>query len=169
MTRRFIAFLALAAAFALGIALDRTAQMHDVRAASINPSQGYTIHVDAEKHFGDAHPGEVAHHWCKAVAGGMTECQIYESDTADAHLVAVETIVPTKTWQAMPASEKAYWHYHRTEIPRVNAKTPDMTPDEAKKLVEALNETYGKVYVLWDPMSTNDMPLGTPTVSVLKE
>lgn len=167
MTRRFLAFLALAGAVCLGVALDRSVALYEVHAASINPSQGYNIHVDAEKHFGDAHPTEVAHHWCKNVAGGMIECQIYQSDTADAHLIAVETIVPKNTWQGLPAQEKALWHYHREEIPKVNAKTPDMTPDESKKLVDSLNETYGKVYVLWDPMSTNNMPMGQPAVSIL--
>lgn len=135
-------------------------------ATSVSPAQGWTIHIDAEKHFGDAHPSEIAHHWCKQV-DGMLECQIYDADTSSAHLVAVETIVDPATYRAFDNDERSKWHYHRDEIPKVNAKTPDMTPDEAKRLVADLTETYGKVWVLWDPASQSK-PVGTPWVNVLK-
>lgn len=41
-----------------------------------------------------------------------------------------------------------------------------MTPEEAKKFVAELNESYGKVWVLWDPQTTPD-PVGTPVVSIV--
>ncbi|MBV9333238.1 MAG: DUF1264 domain-containing protein [Candidatus Eremiobacteraeota bacterium] len=136
-------------------------------AASTNPTQGWTLHIDAQKHFGDAHPGEIAHHWCKPVSGGLTECQIYDGDSADARLVAVETIVAPATYKSFPPDEQAYWHWHKVEIPKVNATLPDMSPAEAAKTVAAMTDTYGKVWVLWDPM-TNSNPVGTPTITILK-
>ncbi len=39
------------------------------------PSDGWTLHIDAKMHF----PGKsdmIAHHYCKPVAGGLTQCQI---------------------------------------------------------------------------------------------
>jgi len=69
-------------------------------------------------------------------------------------LVAVETIVQPGTYKGFSSDEQAKWHYHKTEIPKVDAKTPDMTQAEAAKLVAQLSPTYGKVYVLWDPMTS---------------
>ena len=155
--------------FALGIATSRVlAPGAAANAASINPSAGYTIHIDAQKHFGDAHPTEIAHHWCKAIAGGMIQCQIYDSDTADAHMVAYETIVSPSVYKSFTPEEQALWHYHKTEIPKVNASMPDVSPADAQKMVAQISDTYGKIWVLYDPMSTNNLPTGQPTVTVLK-
>lgn len=130
------------------------------------PSQGWTLHVDAEKHFGD-HPSEIAHHWCKAVANGLTECQIYSSDAPNAQLVAVETIVGPATYQSFSPGERAMWHYHKDEIPKVNATMPDLSPAQAAKTMNSIMDTYGKVWLLFDPQSTNDQPTGQPTVTLL--
>jgi len=167
MKFRLSLIFTLIAVLAIGIVLGRLMAPQTANAKSISPTTGWNIHIDAIKHFGDAHPSEVAHHWCKSVAGGLLECQIYNADSADAHLVAIETIVPTATWKTFTPEEQALWHYHRDEIPKVDVKAPDMTPAEAKKTADSLMETYGKVYVLWDPMATNDMPLGQPVVTIL--
>lgn len=158
----------LAIAFGVGMLAGR---MHTAlpvaQAATTTPTTGWDLHIDAQKHFGDAHPTEIAHHWCKPVQGGLTECQIYDSDAPDARLVAVETIVSPATYQSFSPTEQALWHYHKVEIPKVNATLPDMTPDQAAKTLAAMSETYGKVWLLWDPMS-NVNPTGTPIVVVLK-
>ena len=135
-------------------------------AAHGTPSNGWTIHIDALKHFPN-HPNEWAHHWCRAIAGspGMLECQLYPSDDANAALVGTEVIVPTATWKTMSPKEQAMWHYHKTEIPKVNAQMPDVSPAEAKKMGAGLMETYGKNFILWDPMD-NKLPLGQPVVGV---
>jgi Protein of unknown function (DUF1264) len=157
----------LALAFGCGLFLGRLHAALPAAAASTNPTTGWTLHIDAQKHFGDANPTEVAHHWCKTVAGGLIECQIYDSDAPDARLVEVETIVSPAVYKSFSPSEQALWHYHKVEIPKVNATLPDMTPDEAAKTIAAITETYGKVWMLWDPLA-NANPVGTPTVVVLK-
>jgi hypothetical protein len=137
-----------------------------MKAAVTSPANGFTLHIDAKRHF----PGNlnlVAHHWCRPAAGGITECQLYESDAPNARLVGVETVVPTATWKTFNKSEQALWHYHRVEIPKVSASMPDMSPAEAKKVAASMMETYGKVYLLWDP-SANDQPVGKPFVNILK-
>jgi hypothetical protein len=128
------------------------------------PTTGFTLHIDALRHF-PAHPNEVAHHYCKALSG-MFECQIYDSDGPKAHLVEIEMVVPTATWKTFPPAEQKLWHYHRVEIPKVSATLPGMAPADAAKVVASLMETYGKVYQIWDPMTTK-MPMGQPTVAVL--
>ncbi|MBV8490483.1 MAG: DUF1264 domain-containing protein [Candidatus Eremiobacteraeota bacterium] len=166
--RKLSVLALLVAGFGLGLLV---ARIHPgaVDAASINPSEGWTIHIDAQRHFGDANPTEIAHHWCKPVSGGMLECQIYDSDTANARLVEVETIVQPATWKSFTAGEQALWHYHKDEIPKISATLPDMTPDQAKAAVASILDTYGKVYMLWDPKSTPDgNPIGQPSVVVLK-
>lgn len=164
---KFVFVLAVCAAFGFGMMLPRP-HFNAAAAASAGPTQGWNLHIDAEKHFGDAHPAEIAHHWCKPVSNGLTECQIYNSDAPDAQLVAVETIVAPAAYKAFPAQEQAMWHYHKDEIPKVNARLPDLSPAEAKKVVESISDSYGKVWVLYDPMATNGMPIGQPSVTVLK-
>lgn len=164
--------VALCLAFLIGLVMPRVSgnavAQTPAPAAMAGPTQGWTIHIDAEKHFGDAHPTEIAHHWCKPVAGGLIECQIYDSDNADARLVAMETIVTPAAYRSFPANEQALWHYHKDEIPKVNAKLPDMSAAQAKQFVAQITDTYGKIWLLFDPMATNNMPTGQPTVVVLK-
>ena len=161
--------LALVAALTYATAV----QLHQTQpvAAAMHgtPSAGWTIHIDAQKHFPN-HATEWAHHWCRPVSGsvsGMLECQIYASDDSNAALVATEVIVPPAAFKAMNAKERAYWHYHKNEIPKVNAKMPDVSASQAKAMVAKLIDTYGKVFVLWDPMD-NKAPIGAPVVNNLE-
>ncbi len=157
------------AAFVAGLLVPRPAG--PAQAADntpVSPAQGWNLHIDAQKHFGDTHPDEIAHHWCKPVSNNVTECQIYSSDSADAQLVAVETIVGPAMYNAFSKSEQAVWHYHKDEIPKVNATLPGKTPAEAKQIVDSISNTYGKIWLLYDPMTTNGMPTGQPTITVLR-
>lgn len=129
------------------------------------PSEGYALHIDAEQHF----PGNektIAHHYCKQVRGDIFECQLYDADTPNARLVGVEVVVPTAQWQSFSPTEQAVWHYHKEEIPKVNAKLPDLSEAEAAEVAKSLEETYGKIYLLWNP-TVNTEPLGNPSVTVL--
>lgn len=160
--------VALAAAFIAGVTVPHIVRAGAATPAQTGPTQGWNLHIDAEKHFGDANPTEIAHHWCKPVSNGVTECQIYSSDAPNAQLVAVETIVGPATYKSFPASEQAVWHYHKDEIPKVNATLPGMTPQQAKKVIDSISDTYGKIWLLYDPMATNNMPVGRPSLVVLK-
>ncbi len=134
-------------------------------AAKPRPSDGYMLHIDVKLHF-PGKPDMIAHRWCKPVAGGLIECQLYDSDNADARLVGVEVVVPTATYNSFTAAEKGMWHYHKTEIPKVQATLPDLSPEEAAKVVKSIEETYGKIYLLWDP-SRSKLPTGTPSATIL--
>jgi hypothetical protein len=102
-----------------------------------------SLHIDAKMHF-PGRPEMIAHHWCKAVAGGLVECQLYDSDNADARLVGVEVVVPSATFKSLVAAEKAMWHYHKTEIPKVSATLPDLSPAEAAKVAKSLRRPMAR-------------------------
>ena len=129
------------------------------------PYDGFTLHLDAKMHFPGDH-AMIAHHYCKNVANGMIECLIFDSEAADAHLVGIETIVSPDVYTSFDSEEQALWHYHKTEFPKVEATLPDLSVEVAAKVVAAAEETYGKVYLLWDP-SVDDLPVGQPIVRIM--
>lgn len=164
---KYLYVLALIGAFVMGLTIQRAFTQPAAAAAAATPADGWTLHIDADQHFGDAHPNEIAHHYCKAVAGGILECQLYDSDAPNARLVGIETIVPSKTWAAFSADEQALWHYHKTELAKIHATLPGMSPAQAAKTIAMITPTYGKLFIIWDPLS-NPNPVGQPTVVVLK-
>jgi hypothetical protein len=76
-------------------------------------------------------------------------------------------IVSPETYKAFSAAEKARWHYHKTEIPKVSATLPDLSPEEAARVVKKIEGTYGKVYLLWDAGKGRPAE-GQPSLSILK-
>lgn len=54
----------------------------------------------------------------------------------------------------------------RVEIPLVAATLLGMSPEEAAKVLKQIEDTYGKVYLLWDP-ALQSLPTGKPSVVVL--
>ena len=165
---RFAVYLCVIGLAAAVIGLLSMQSPSTVNAMSMgNPTGGYSLHIDADKHFGDAHPGEIAHHWCKAISTTLTECELFDSDGPHARLVGVETIVPSSVWKTFPPAEQALWHYHRVELQKVHATLPDTPKDQQAKVVAAIRETYGKVYILWDPMSSK-YPMGQPSITILR-
>ena len=136
------------------------------RADATKPTDGWSLHIDAKLHF-PGKPEMIAHHYCKPVSGGLTECQLYDSDAADARLVGAEVIIAPEVYKKFTAAEKKMWHYHKIEIPTVSATLPDLSQEEAAKVVKSIEETYGKIYLLWDP-GVATVPTGRPTVTILK-
>jgi len=126
------------------------------------PTEGYTIHVDAREHVA-SQPELIVHHWCKPLPSGTVQCLLYDSDDPDARLIGTETVVSAELYQAFSESEKADWHYHKEEIPAVDATFPDLSQAEAQELTTALEETYGKVVIFWDP--ADPAPIGAPVVT----
>ena len=80
---------------------------------------------------------------------------------------STKEIVPTATYNTFSKDEKANWHYHKDEIPKVEATLPDVAAEDAGAIVKSIEETYGKIYLLWDP-SKSDLPVGKPSITVLK-
>ncbi len=151
--------------FALALCLGTAAAAEKETQAAIKPTDGWTLHIDAKRHVPKM-PEMIAHHYCKNVSGGLIECQLYDGDKADARLIGVEMVVDAATYDKFSKKEKALWHYHKTEIPKVEAVLPDLSPEEAAKTVKDLENTYGKIYILWNPAKT-ESPVGKPVISIL--
>jgi hypothetical protein len=160
---RNLATLFLAFVFSVLLACPVFAQEGAAPQAT-KPTEGWALHIDAKKHI-PKKPDVVVHHYCKPVSEGLTECQLYDSDKPDARLIGIEVVVDKETWNKFSKKEKALWHYHKVEIPKVEAVLPDVSPEESAKIMKGMEETYGKVYILWDP--TKKEPLGQPQVSIL--
>ena len=150
----------------VAIADKATKAMKPEATMAMKPNEGWALHVDAKMHFPNM-PEMIAHHYCKPVSGGLTECLLFDSDMPDARLVGIEVIVSAEIYKKFSKKEKALWHYHKTEIPKVGATLPEHSPEEAAKIVKSMEETYGKVYLLWDP-GKGAFPMGKPMVHILK-
>lgn len=125
------------------------------------PTTGWTIHIDAKRHIaGDL--DAIAHHYCKGgLPGGVTACQLYDSDENNARLIGVEFIIDADAYAALPETEQALWHHHKEEIGQVDPTLPDMTEEEAEEFVKSIEETYGKIFLVWDSPK-DELPVGQP-------
>lgn len=125
------------------------------------PTGGWNIHIDAKRHIaGDL--DAVAHHYCKGgLSGGVTACQLYDSDDENARLVGVEFIIGADAYEGLPEAEKELWHYHKDEIAKVEPVLPEMTDEEAAEFITDVEETYGKIFLVWNS-SKDELPVGQP-------
>ncbi len=125
------------------------------------PTKGWTIHIDAKRHIaGDL--DAVAHHYCKGgLPGGVIQCQLYDSDAPNARLVGVEVVIPAEAYATLAQSERDYWHYHKEELGLVDPTLPEMSPEEAANFAKSIEETYGKIFLIWDT-PRDELPIGQP-------
>ena len=108
----------------------------------------------------------IVHHHCKVYDDMTAACLLFPTGMNDQDKpYGIEYVIPSNLYKTLPEEEKKYWHYHLTELPRVNATTPDMTAEEAAKVKPILDETYGKVVYFWqfgDPL-----PIGEPKAVII--
>ncbi len=125
------------------------------------PAHGFTLHIDAIKHINEM-PDFVVHHYCKTLDKDYIQCLLFDSDKPNAHVIGAETIISPEVYAQLPEEERATWHYHKDEIPLVDAKLPGLSDDEIAKVVAAVENTYGRVVIFWRPGDV--APLGAPSV-----
>ena len=116
-------------------------------------------HVDLAVHFA-WEPDLIAHHWCKAVAGGFFECLIYANDDPDAPLIGVEEVVDEATYQSFDPVEQQLWHSNVAEAAAgsdPNRPAPSLE-EAAAEAEEAGGATYGKLILLGDPETLATCP-----------
>lgn len=128
------------------------------------------LHIQAIRHLkpetDDVHDPDlqtIVHHHCKAYEDNTLICLMFHTGMKDQDKpMGFEYIITTAQFNELPEEEKQYWHYHAEEIPRAHATFPDLTAEEAAKILPAVNETYGKVYYFKKPH--DKMPLGEPYI-----
>jgi hypothetical protein len=110
----------------------------------------------------------IVHHHCKVYDDMTATCLLFPTGMDDQDkLYGIEFVIPTAMYNTLPEEEKRYWHYHLTELPRVNATLPDMTAEEAAAVKPVLDETYGKVVYFWQ--YGDELPIGEPTAVIIED
>jgi hypothetical protein len=133
------------------------------------------LHIQAIRHLKpdthDVHDPKlqtIVHHHCKAYEDSTLLCLMFHSGMKDQDKpMGFEYIITTEQFNKLPEEEKKYWHYHLEEIPRAHATFPDLTAEEAAKLLPVVNETYGKVIYFKQPQ--DEMPLGEPYIMIVQD
>ena len=133
------------------------------------------LHIQAIRHLKpdtqDVHDPKlqtIVHHHCKAYEDSTLLCLMFHSGMKDQDKpMGFEYIITTAQFNKLPEGEKKYWHYHLVEVPRAHATFPDLTDEEAAKILPAINETYGKVIYFKQPQ--DDMPLGEPYIMIVQD
>ncbi|MGR9088859.1 MAG: DUF1264 domain-containing protein [Gammaproteobacteria bacterium] len=133
------------------------------------------LHIQAIRHIipktHDVHDPNlqiVVHHHCKAYDDGTFVCLMFPTGMKDQDKpIGFEYIITADQYKTLPEEEKKYWHYHKTEVPRAHASFPDLTAEEAAKLLPVVNETYGKV--VYFQKLEDKLPIGEPYILVVQE
>src|SRR5918994_1023361 len=110
----------------------------------------------------------IVHHHCKVYDDMTAACLLFPTGMNDQDKpYGIEYVIPANMYNTLPEEEKKYWHYHLTELPRVNATTPDMNAEEAAKVKPILDETYGKVVYFWQ--YGDKLPIGEPKAVIIED
>lgn len=110
----------------------------------------------------------IVHHHCKMYEDMSAACLLFPTGMNDQDKpYGIEYVITSQQYQELPQEEKKYWHYHLTELPKVNATLPDLTSEEAAKLKPILDETYGKVIYFWQ--YGDKYPIGEPQVVIIQD
>jgi len=134
------------------------------------------LHIEAINHLNPnmtSHNGTdvrnlIVHHHCKMYEDMSAACLLFPTGMNDQDKpYGIEYVITSQQYQELPQEEKKYWHYHLTELPKVNATLPDLTSEEAAKLKPILDETYGKVIYFWQ--YGDKYPIGEPQVVIIQD
>ena len=133
------------------------------------------LHIQAIRHLvPDTHSVHdpklqvIVHHHCKAYDDGTFVCMMFPTGMKDQDKpIGYEYIITTAQFNTLPEAEKKYWHYHKIEVARAHATFPDLTQEEAAKILPAVHETYGKVIYFQKP--EDKYPIGEPYVVIVQQ
>ena len=133
------------------------------------------LHIQAIRHLkpdvfsaDDPKLHAIVHHHCKAYDDGTLVCLMFPTGMKDQDKpIGFEYIITTAQFNTLPENERHYWHYHKTEVGRACATFPDLTKEEAAKILPAVHETYGKVIYFQKP--EDKFPLGEPYVLIVQD
>lgn len=130
------------------------------------------LHIEAINHLipddDDSVLNMTVHHHCKLYDDMTAVCLLFPTGMDDQDKpYGIEYVIGADAYAELPDEEKQYWHYHKTELPKVSATLPDLTAEEEEPLIPTLNETYGKVVYFWQ--IGDKYPMGEPFVVIIQE
>jgi Protein of unknown function (DUF1264) len=103
-----------------------------------------------------------AHHFCGNLNDDLTQCAIYDGNTADAKLIGVEYIISEKLFDGLPEPEKPLWHSHVYEVKSGALLAPGLPQVAEHALMKRIVRTYGKTWHFWHTDMGKALPLGVP-------
>lgn len=103
------------------------------------------LHIDAEAGcvFGNA-----PHHWFKPTGTGIFFGLVFETDEGDAPPIAIEIALTKEAYDKLPEKTKRFYHNHQEEAAMGELTAPDLPPEEAKKTIDFLATTYGRMILI---------------------
>ncbi len=102
-------------------------------------------------------------HYCQGLNPDFIQCAVYDGNSKQAHLIGIEHIISDKEYQALPDSEKKYWHPHDGEVDSGMLDLPGVPADKKKEMLAMIRTTHGKTWHVWDPMK-DKIPMGDPSL-----
>jgi hypothetical protein len=117
-------------------------------------------------HFynGDMKSQMEAHHYCALLNEDVTQCVIFDGNTAAAKLMGVEYIVSAGLFAGLPAKEKHLWHSHVHEVRSGQLIAPGIPEVAEKEFMRKIAATYGKTWHTWHTDQEKELPLGLPAL-----
>ncbi|KAG1471837.1 hypothetical protein G6F56_001901 [Rhizopus delemar] len=115
----------------------------------------------------------ISYHYCHMIDEDRRQCLVYDSDSSDAKLIAIEYIISEALFTSLPDKEKKFWHSHKYEVESGllcmtgKSMVPDAVISTAEKpSLEILVNTYGKTWQLWpvdnEGNCSSKVPYGPP-------
>jgi hypothetical protein len=134
---------------------------------SKGPIGGISMYLDGfHASKADASKQMEAHHYCNQVNEDFAQCVLFDGNTAEARLMGIEYIISERTYNSLPAQEKAYWHPHNYEVLSGTLRMPGLPDAVEKEALKTKINSYGKTWHTWMTGmwgGMNDaLPLGPP-------
>lgn len=107
----------------------------------------------------------ITQHYCAAHTGGtegdVFQCVLFDGIGKNARMIGVEYLISDAAYRKLPEDEKKFWHAHTYEVLGGGLIAPSMTPEEEKKFMGVVLNTWGKAWHTW-PDPTTPIPVGEP-------
>lgn len=107
----------------------------------------------------------ITQHYCAAHTGGtegdVFQCVLFDGIGKNARMIGVEYLISDAAYRKLPEDEKKFWHAHTYEVLGGGLIAPSMTPEEEKKFMGVVLNTWGKAWHTWPDPST-PIPVGEP-------
>ena len=90
-----------------------------------------------------------AHHFCRPINQDLTQCALFDGNSAEANLTGVEYIISEKSVNELPSEEQQYWHPHNFEILSGTLAAPGLPAAAEHELFKMFMNSYGKTWHTW--------------------
>ena len=128
---------------------------------SFHPLKSIHQHLSSIHFYVEILQDKSFHHYCTHLSEDVRQCLIYDGNAADSKLIGVEYIISGAQFEALPESEKPYWHSHQYEVCSGLLTMPGPVPDTLELAeMKKLKETYGKTWHFWQIDRGDPLPYG---------